>query len=291
MRSFSEYNPISVFVYFASIVMIAMFIQNPVIEALSLVGAVLFYVSVFRKMPLKAICVWIMIFILITVINPIFSRNGETVLFLVNGRAVTLEALMYGADNALMILSVMIWFVSFSEIMTSDRVTYIFGRFSPRLALFLSMSLRFIPLYRRRAVEINNTQRAIGIYNKDTIIDDIKGGIKVLSSLITWSLETSVDTADSFRARGGDLSGRSSFSLFKFRKSDAILIAASIIFFSFIIVIQCMWKLSVDFYASGTLNEKLSFSSLAYVAYGTYFVLAIVPFVLEKGVKTLNKSV
>ncbi len=283
MRLFSEYNPISVFVYFSSIVVTAMFVQNPIIELISLAGAVMFCISVFRKIRLKTVCVWIMIFILITLVNPIFSRNGETVLFFINGRAVTLEALVYGADNALMILSVMIWFLSFSEIMTSDRIMYIFGRFSPRLGLFVSMSLRFIPLYRRRASEINNTQKAMGVYNSDTVIDDIKGGIKVMSSLITWSLETSVDTADSFRARGGELRGRSSFSLFKFRKADAVLIAVSVILFGFMFVVQGMGELSVDFYASGTLAEKLSVGSLTYAAYGTYFVLAIMPFVLEKG--------
>lgn len=282
MRAFSEFNPIAVFIQFAAIVIIAMFIQNPVMVLISLIGAVLFYISIFRKMHFKMLCFWISIFVLITLINPIFSHNGETVLFFINGKAVTLESLLYGANNALMILSVMIWFISFSEIMTSDRVMYIFGKISPRLALFVSMSLRYIPLYRLRATEINNTQKVMGLYKNNNIVDDVRGGMRIFSSLITWSLETSVDTADSFRARGGELSGRSSFSLFKFRKADTFLIVISILLFSAVIAIQSMGILSVDYYSSNILADKLDCSLFSIVAYNVYFILTIMPFSLER---------
>lgn len=281
MRAFSEYNPISIFIHFTAMIIIAMFVQNPIIISISLIGAVLFYTSVFCKIPLKTFSFWLLIFVLITLINPIFSHNGETVLIFINGKAITLEALLYGANNALMILAVMIWFLSFSEIMTSDRVMYIFGKISPQLALFVSMTLRYIPLYRRRAIEINNTQKTIGSYREDNIIDKVKGGTRVLSSLITWSLETSVDTADSFRARGGELNGKSSFSMFKFRKIDTILIIISFLLFSVVIFIQYMVELSVDYYSFGTFVDKINLNILAVTAYMSYLVLALIPYTLE----------
>lgn len=279
MRAFSEHNPIAIFVHFMLTIIIAMFIQNPIILLLALFGSILYYAVTFRKISAKTLIFWILLFLLISLINPIFSHKGETVLLFINGKAITLEALFYGINNGIMILSVMIWFLVFSEIMTSDKVMYIFGKFSPRLALLISMSLRYIPLYRQRASIINNAQKTMGLYKESNIVDNVKGGMRVTSSLITWSLETSVDTADSFAARGGELKHRSSFSLFKFRKNDTVLIIISIVLFSAVISAQAVGVLSVDYYASGNFFSKLSFEIIAIVAYSAYFILSVIPFI------------
>lgn len=279
MRAFSEHNPIAIFVHFMLTIIIAMFIQNPIILLLALFGSILYYAVTFRKISAKTLIFWILLFLLISLINPIFSHKGETVLLFINGKAITLEALFYGINNGIMILAVMIWFLVFSEIMTSDKVMYIFGKFSPRLALLISMSLRYIPLYRQRASIINNAQKTMGLYKESNIVDNLKGGMRVTSSLITWSLETSVDTADSFAARGGELKHRSSFSLFKFRKNDVVLIITSIVLFSAVISAQSMGILSVDYYASGDFFSKLSFEIIAIMAYSAYFILSVIPFI------------
>lgn len=279
MRAFSEHNPIAIFVHFMLTIIIAMFIQNPIILLLALFGSILYYAVTFRKISAKTLIFWILLFLLISLINPIFSHKGETVLLFINGKAITLEALFYGINNGIMILSVMIWFLVFSEIMTSDKVMYIFGKFSPRLALLISMSLRYIPLYRQRASIINNAQKTMGLYKESNIVDNVKGGMRVTSSLITWSLETSVDTADSFAARGGELKHRSSFSLFKFRKNDTVLIIISIVLFSAVISAQAVGVLSVDYYASGNFFSKLSFEIIAIMAYSAYFILSVIPFI------------
>lgn len=281
MRAFSEHNPIAIFVHFMLTIIIAMFIQNPIILLLALFGSILYYAVTFRKISAKTLIFWILLFLLISLINPIFSHKGETVLLFINGKAITLEALFYGINNGIMILTVMVWFIVFSEIMTSDKVMYIFGKFSPRLALLVSMSLRYIPLYRQRASIINNAQKTMGLYKESNIVDNVKGGMRVTSSLITWSLETSVDTADSFAARGGELKHRSSFSLFKFRKNDVALIIISIVLFSAVISAQAMGVLSVDYYASGDFFSKLSFELIAIVAYSAYFILSVIPFITE----------
>lgn len=279
MRAFSEHNPIAIFVHFMLTIIIAMFIQNPIILLLALFGSILYYAVTFRKISAKTLIFWILLFLLISLINPIFSHKGETVLLFINGKAITLEALFYGINNGIMILAVMIWFLVFSEIMTSDKVMYIFGKFSPRLALLVSMSLRYIPLYRQRASIINNAQKTMSLYKESNIVDNVKGGMRVTSSLITWSLETSVDTADSFAARGGELKHRSSFSLFKFRKNDTVLIIISIVLFSAVISAQAVGVLSVDYYASGNFFSKLSFEIIAIMAYSAYFILSVIPFI------------
>lgn len=168
MRAFSEHNPIAIFMHFMLTIIIAMFIQNPIILLLALFGSILYYAVTFRKISAKTLIFWILLFLLISLINPIFSHKGETVLLFINGKAITLEALFYGINNGIMILSVMIWFLVFSEIMTSDKVMYIFGKFSPRLALLVSMSLRYIPLYRQGQV-LSTTLKKLWAYIKKVI--------------------------------------------------------------------------------------------------------------------------
>ncbi|MEI3176077.1 MAG: hypothetical protein V8S96_06110 [Lachnospiraceae bacterium] len=54
--------------------------------------------------------------------------------------------------------------------------------------------------------------------------DKVRGGVRVFDSLVSWSMENSIDTADAMKARGYGLPGRTNFSLFRFRQRDVILL-------------------------------------------------------------------
>ena len=56
-----------------------------------------------------------------------------------------------------------------------------------------------------------------------TVISIVLLGKELLSALITWSLEASVTTADSMRARGYGLHPRTSYSNYHFDGCDAVL--------------------------------------------------------------------
>lgn len=274
MRLFSEYNPLTVSIHFILVIAIAMFISNPILLVIALLGSILFYILVFGKIKYKTAVFWIVLFIVITIINPLFSHNGITVLFFLNGYAITLEAILYGMNNALMMLSVFIGFLSFSEIMTADKVMYLFGKVSPKLAVLLSLSLRYIPMFKRQAQKINNTQLTLGMYKENNVIDSVKSLMNVFSSLCTWSIELSIDTANSFYARGGELKGRKSFSFFKITKTDLVLIGVSIILFSVVLFVQSSGRLSVEFYPSFNLSKN---DMLCFMAYLSYFLLVMLP--------------
>ena len=64
--------------------------------------------------------------------------------------------------NAAMFVSVMVWFASYNEIMTSDKFLYIFGRVVPSVSMILTMVLRFVPNYTRKAKQIANARKCIG---------------------------------------------------------------------------------------------------------------------------------
>ena len=82
MKGFSCLNPRVLTAYFLSVLLISMFIWNPVIQIISLLGGLLFLSTLTNvKEFISDIGFYIILFMLITVTNPLFSHNGETPLF------------------------------------------------------------------------------------------------------------------------------------------------------------------------------------------------------------------
>ncbi|MBR4941525.1 MAG: cobalt transport protein, partial [Clostridia bacterium] len=166
-----------------------MFCNNPIIALMSMMGALVTYFSLGGKCRFKDHFFFVLLFVVGTVINPVFNHNGQTVLFFVNDNPITLEALVWGAVSSGTIVSVIYWFRAFSLVMTGDRLLYVFGAFSPKMALMLSMALRYIPLFGIQAEKVDAAQRAVGAGGKDDIWGRIKAKLRVFWVMVTWTLE------------------------------------------------------------------------------------------------------
>lgn len=123
-----------------------------------------------------------------------------------------------------MLSSVIILFDCFHVIMSEEKLIYLFGRIAPVFGLMVSMIFRFVPLLRCRFKEIQMGQACMGRNAQTGVIWKIRQLLKELSILIAWSLEASIESADSMAARGYGLPGRSSFHLFKITVQDVILL-------------------------------------------------------------------
>ena len=282
MRGFGDYNPIAVFVCLMSCAGIAMFTFNPVIIILSLAGAaVLWFVRMGRD-NMKSHLLYAAMLAVLPLLNMLVSHRGATVLLVVNHNPVTLESLVYGILSAMLLVSALYWFRSFSQIMTSDRILYLLGRISPRLALVVSMALRFIPLFGRQAKKIDNAQRVMGLYKEDNIVDTVKGKLTVFSILVTWGLENGITTADSMTARGYGTARRTSFSLFRFRRSDGILTAVTLMLLGG--CIAGIARGGADFSCYPEISDVPcgAGSLMVYICYG---IMAMLPTIIEAEVK------
>lgn len=232
MRAFADYHPAAVTVYFLAVSGIAMFCMHPVIIAISLLGALLLFFVRNGRRHGKSHLYFLGLFLVMTLINPLVSHNGATVLFVMNHNPVTLEALLYGAAASGSILSVLYWLRSFSQIMTSDKLLYLFSMLSPKLSLVLSMAIRYVSLFSRQTKKAAQAQKALGLYKEDNVLDSLRGGIRVFSVMLTWALENGIITADSMAARGYGTGKRTHFSLFRFRGADACLLLSSLLCFA-----------------------------------------------------------
>lgn len=278
MRSFEEYNPVATAVYFLSAAGIAMFCMNPVLLMLSLFGALMIFFLRNGRKNGKSHRMFFLLFLALIVINPLVSHNGTTVLFVVNHSPITLEATIYGVAAAVMILAVLYWFRSFTQIMTSDRLLYLFGKLSPKLALVLSMGLRYVPMFSRQTAKIQQSQTALGLYKEDNIIDRFRGGMRVFSVLITWALENGITTADSMTARGYGIGKRSHFSIFRFRKTDIFLMCATGILLTITLISIGSGALDFAYYPS---IKSTPLSPTAVMGYVSYGILILLPSIIE----------
>lgn len=276
MRKFEDYNPFAVAFYFLAVTGIGMFCMDPAILFLSLAGGIVCFFLHCGLSQGKTHLYMLLLFLGMSLINPLISHNGKTVLFVMNHNPVTLEALLYGVTASAMIIGTLYWFRSFSRIMTSDKLLYLFGGLSPKLALILSMALRYGSLFVRQARKIRQTQRALGLYRDDNLPDNLRGGLQEFSILVTWTLENGIITADSMSARGYGTGKRSQYTLYGWRKGDWLLAVVSVALAA--VTLFAIHSRHVVFYPQIAADPVTAKTAAGYVAYG---ILAFLPALIQ----------
>lgn len=186
--------------------------------------------------------------ILMAVINVFFTHDGITVFFYINDNAITLEALIFGLSSAVMLVSVIIWFTSFNTIMSADKLIFLFGKAAPVLGLTLSMIFRYIPLLKNRYEDVRLGQACLNAGEQKGFAAKLRQLGKEISILVSWSLESSIESADSMEARGYGLPGRTSFHLYRFTMRDGVLLGAMLLLGGIVTAGTVMGKTSTDFY-------------------------------------------
>ena len=276
MRTVKELNPICAVLYFAAVLAVPMFCMSPVLLIISLVGSLACFAVCGRAGGSH----WLMllVFLATSLVNPLFSHRGETVLFFLNDSPITLEALAYGVCMACALTASLYWFRLLSCIMTEDKSLYLLGRISPKLALITSMAMRYVALLSRRAKEIKAAQTALGLYKDGNVIDRARGGLRVFSALVSYALENGIITADSMSARGYGTGRRTSFSHYRFRLCDLAFCLLCIVLLCVTVVSIALGAVDFAFYP---VLPRIPSSSLALLGYAAYGLLVVLPILLE----------
>ena len=148
------------------------------------------------------------LFALLVIINPLVSTTGTTALLFINGRPITVEAILQGVSLGVMLVAVILWSGCWNHVMTEEKLSHIFKRFSPQVVVVLSMTLRLIPLYKRRWDNMQESHRALGLPEKTGVFSKIKQAVICFSGLMDWGIENGRITATSMVARGACLDKR-----------------------------------------------------------------------------------
>ncbi|MCR4801576.1 MAG: energy-coupling factor transporter transmembrane protein EcfT [Lachnospiraceae bacterium] len=273
-------HPLVVASFLFWMLILTMCTMNPVMIGISLVFSIVYSQIVSERMNWRFLLYSaIPIFVFTMVILPLFSHNGVTPLFYINNMAVTMETIVFGFVMSIMVLSMIQWLQVWNVWIDGERFIYLFGRISPTLALMISMVIRFIPMFLRRYREIHEIQVGMG-YSKENASFGDKARMfgKELSILVSWTLEHSVDTSMSMESRGYGLGKRTSFHLFRWKKSDTVCMLIQVLLAAVVITGIWMEKFTMYYFPKMWLKPFDGFSILCLVC---FVMLAIVPFVIE----------
>ena len=95
MRSFENYNPIALALYFLLMSSVIMFSQNPILLLIAFFGAISYFLVRNKENSPKTHLFYFIIFLVLTLINPLTSHSGKTILFFINDSPITLEATIF----------------------------------------------------------------------------------------------------------------------------------------------------------------------------------------------------
>ena len=245
MTGFSKLHPFVEVTFFLFVLAFAMFVSHPWVQLLGLVlaAAMAFFCAGGKKF-LRQLLLVVPLMLFTAILNPLITHQGVTILFYFpSGNACTLESVLYGVFAAVRLATVLFWFVGWNAVITSDKFVFLFGRVIPALSLTISMGLRLIPRLLRRIREVSEAQKCLCPDSKG-----LRHAGRVISIVITWSLENALDTADSMKSRGYGLPKRSAFSLYRFTARDGAALTYLLFLGAAVLVAALTGDLSWQFY-------------------------------------------
>ena len=268
---FGRYHPVANLIFFIAVIAFSTFWMQAGMIAVSFICATVYYFMQKRSEGFKYFAMVLVAILIASIINPLFSHRGKTALFfLPTGNPVTLESITFGLLAGVILGEVLLWFGIFNSVMEDDKWTATIGKVAPTIAMIITMVLRFVPKYTKFSKNTRDIQNANGFNKKSRI----KNGMHVYSITATWALETSIDTADSMRARGYGKARRTNYHNYKFEVRDLIFVLWVVLLSATIIWMANVDKIHTFFYPTFRNRESL-------VVLIAYIVLCITPILIN----------
>lgn len=192
---------------------------------------------------------------------------------------ITLESVVYGAVLGVIISTVVMWMSCVHAIVSSDKIIYLFGRVVPKLSLFLSIILRTVPRIKSYARKVNISQSCIGRgVSQGNIFYRIKNAFRMVSAIVTWTLENFIESSQSMKNRGYELKGRTAFSIYRFDARDRSFVITIFINITVIIMGVLFEQTKILYNPEIIFNRITPLSSVFYIA---YMFLCLLPMILQ----------
>lgn len=278
--AFSRRHPAVNLMFFAAAAIFAMMFDHPVFIGISFSAALAYAVKLKGKAALKMFfCALLPLLIFVVLINTVFAGYGVTVLYtFASGKRITLESAVCGGVTGSLVVTMLLWFACFNEVVTEDKFMYAFDGRMPNTALMLLMVFRFVPLYKRQLSETLSARRAAGLAQSSGRAAELKNACAAVSGVITRALENAIETADSMKSRGYGSGRRTSYSRFTFSPTDAVMIIEILVLSAVI----AAGKLSGFAEASyNPIIEIGGFSAMLAVSAAAYAIFCFFPIIYD----------
>lgn len=269
----SQLHPALVLGFFSCALVLAVLVGAPLFSEVSLAAAACCLIAVRGRAAWRLMAGLLPLVVIVALVNPLFNTEGATVLFTCGpGRPYTAEALRLGALMAMVLASALLWLTSMSQVLTSEKATYLFGSSAPALATALTLAIRFVPGFGRRAVDVARARATIGRGPDEgsSLVAKVRAGAALLNALAGWAFEHGLVTADSMAARGFGSGRRTSYGRYSATRRDKALGAIGAGLLSIVAAGVAIGAVPLGF-APVCAATPLSMAALA--AYGAFLAL------------------
>ena len=243
---FSRCHPGVQLLFFLGAIGFGVVFQHPAYLLAGGVCAAGYYLLLHGAKGWRHLSMWLPVFAVLTLVNPLFNPRGEHVLLVVFGRPYTWEALLYGAVIAGAI---------------------------PALSLLLVLVFRLIPRFFRQIRQISGARRSVGKGAGDRYRDKVTDGLTVLSAMTSWALEGSLVTAASMRSRGYGAGRRSSFQVYRMTGQDGMLLGWMLLLGGVVLASAALGGVTAVFVPSLNLAPVSGVYALGFGAYWGYLLI------------------
>lgn len=277
---FERCHPMVNLIYFAAVIFGMISFIHPIFLGISFLCAFLYSIKRNKTKALIFNLILIPTAVVFALYYSSYHHFGVTILhrnFI--GNRITLEALVYGLVLGFVIIGVVIWMSCVYAVFSTDKVVYLFGRVSPRLSLFLAILLRMVPRIKKEAKKINMAQRGIGRgIGQGNLFRQLKNGVRILSMLITWTIESLTSASESMQSRGSTLRGRTAFSIYRFDNRDRAYVIVA--FASLTITLMGVMLRQTEMQYDPRIVWP-PITPRSYLFYAGYMLLCLMPLLLE----------
>lgn len=277
---FERCHPAVNLIYFTAVIAGMISFQHPVFLMISFLCAFLYSV---KRNGLRAVVFNLCLLPFVVVFALYYSSYthfGVTVLRQnFAGNNMTMESLVCGLVIGLIAAGFAIWMSCVYSVFSSDKVVYLFGRLSPKASLFLAILLRMVPRIKGEARRINTAQKGIGRgAGQGSILQRMRNCLRILSMLITWTIESLATASESMRSRGSTLRGRTAFSIYRFDNRDRAYVTSLFICLTVSFMGVLLRQMDMQFDPRIIFNPVTPMSWLFFIGYA---VLCLMPVALE----------
>lgn len=282
---FGTYNPYVILFFYILVIVSTIILSHPAITVGSFLSAIVYTFYLRGRKAIKLLAFVLPMMLLGAILNPLFNHRGATIITYFRQNPITAEAVAFGIASAFMIGGIIFWFATFNDIMSSEKIMYMGGKVAPSITLVFSMVLRFVPHFRQQMQKVSDGQKAIG---RDVASGNLREraghGMRIMSIMTTWSLENSVDMADSMKARGFGAGRRSHFAIYKITARDRVMFIVMLI--AFVIMLSAGYGYlgmqgMMDFYPRLHIEKPTIFGTGVNMLIILFFLLPVIINVYE----------
>jgi len=238
MTYFSCLHPLTKAIYYGLLFLCIMVVFDPLAMLLVLAALVLLSPCKETERMKGYGRFFTVLAVTIILINFAFNHRGDHILFYALDRPMTLEALLYGAVSALLIICIILLFQSVSGCIATSEFLYLFRGTIPEMGMLVSMTCGFFQAFAERGAEIGQAVRMKDIeIGNGTLRERSLAGMQIMHVLIGLTLENALTTVMSMKTRAFDMKRRTCGTVYKIRRRDVAFMTVTVLLASVVIAV------------------------------------------------------